>query len=552
MRSHTYALIALTSALIFSYFDPSACTACTTFVATPGASVDGSTLLASVVDGYGPANLELFPSVQEPKNPSASVDLKWPTGSNGVLNRFMNEYQVSIAESDTATHRSELGNGGRGLMYAQIMVLALQRSKTAREAIAEIDRISNRYGYGPKPVVLSIADKNEAWIMEIVGKGETEIGAVWVAARVPDGYVTALANASRITTFPMDDPENWLYASDVVEWAVEKGYHDPESGEPFSFRTAYHPKDDKFIRKACFGRIWSIYRRIAPSQDFSDAYHRGVEGAEPYPLFIKPDKKVGVLDVMNLMRDHYEGTKYDMTKGLAAGPFGCPYRFRGMHTSPFGGLGWTIDGKQYCWERPISCQHATCAFIAQSRSWLPDALGGVVWFAPDDAFTSCYVPVYCGITEIAEPYTNSDPDRFSWESAWWVSSLVANYTYDRWHRVIPDVVRAQKQEEEKSLKEQPIMEAQALELFQEGEDKMRAYLTEYSKQSAHRVFERWRQLAGEIIVSHNDGWVRMSGGFSLGLGYPAAWYESVVNERPEYYLISPGKTDHKERSGEQE
>ncbi len=312
---------------------------------------------------------------------------------------LMNEYQLSLGETTTGG-RHELVDRQGQLDYDGLMLLTLERAKTAREAITVIDALCKEYGYGSSGETFSIADKNEAWIMELIGKGPGHKGIVWVAARVPEGYITAHANMSRITTFPLNDPENWVHSADVVSFAIEKGFYKTDSGKPFSFRDAYHPRQGPDQKRACAGRVWSICRRAAPSCSFSDAYFRGVEGAEDYPLFVKPDKPLSVHDVMMLMRDHFEGTPYDMTKGIDAGPFASPLRLRD--------LAFSVDGKKYMWERPISTQQAGFVVVTQSRKVLPDPIGGVTWFTPDEASTSCFTPLYCAIGALPAAYTRGD------------------------------------------------------------------------------------------------------------------------------------------------
>ena len=268
--------------------------------------------------------------------------------------------------------------------------------------------------------------------------------------------ITAHANLSRITTFPLNDPENWLYSPDLISFAIEKKFYSTDSQKPFSYRDAYHPNIGASQKRACAGRVWSIYRRSAESQNFSDAFFRGKEGAEDYPLFVKPDAPLGVSDVMALMRDHFEGTPYDMTKGLDAGPFGTPYRYREL---PF-----KVDGTAYMWERPISTQQAGFVTVSQSRKGMPDGVGGVTWFTPDDASTSCFTPFYCGITALPEPYLKGDYKKFEWGSAWWVWNLVSNLCYDRWSRIAPDVQAAQAKREGDLLKMQPVIEEAAAKL----------------------------------------------------------------------------------------
>jgi dipeptidase len=452
---------------------------------------------------------------------------------------MMNEHQLAMGETTTGGRRELVDHKGL-LDYDGLMVLALQRAKTARDAIRVIDALVTEYGYGSSGETFSIADKDEAWIMELVGKGPGVKGAVWVAARVPEGCITAHANLSRITTFPLDEPENWLYSADVVRFAVEKGFYKTDSGKAFSFRDAYHPNIGASQKRGCAGRVWSIYRRSAPGQAFSDAYFRGEEGSDDYPLFIKPDNPLSAHDVMELMRDHYEGTPYDMTKGVDAGPFGSPYRFRD--------LAWAVDDQGYMWERPISTQQAGFVVVTQSRRTLPDAVGGVVWFTPDEAYTSCFTPLYCGIDALPDPYGRGDYGKFSWDSAWWVSNLVSNLAYDRWSRIIPDVLLAQREREAALLKMQPVIEEAAVKLADSDEALMRAFLTNYSVSTGEAVFRRWQELAEVILTKHVDGYVKATGGRPKAAGYSNDWLRRVVAERPEQFKLKgvgkPGVTDH--------
>jgi dipeptidase len=507
------------------FFFLSATDACTNILVSRGASTDGSVFVSFSVDGTGAGVLSISPagkkSSGEDLHPSIT---EWEGPTYKVLNHI-NEFQVSLGET-TFTGRVELTNtNDTAMTYDRLMVLALQRCKTAREAIVEIDRLMQTYGYGSTGETLSIGDKNEVWLMEIMGKGE-EKGAVWVAARVPDGAISAHANMSRITTFPLDDPENWLYSDDVVSFAAEQGFYDPDSGRSFSFRDAYHPEISKLIQRACAGRIWSIFRRAAPSQNFSSDYFRVVKGAEPYPLFLVPDKKISVHDVMQLMRDHYEETPWDMTKGVDAGPFGSPYRYRG--------LTFKIDDKNYAWERPISSQQAACVWIAQSRNWLPNPIGGVYWYTPDDAYTSCFAPFYVGITDVPKPYNISDYDKISRDSAWWLFNLVSNYAYDRYSRVIDDILEVQREQEQYYLEMMPEVDKMALALHEVDQQLMHQFLTEYGINTGNALFERWRQLYDQILTKNIDGY-RKTGedGPPDEVGYPEAWLREVVTDRGE-------------------
>ncbi len=543
MRTNSILITAVV--LIFALLTVDAVNACTNILVSRGASRDGSVIITYSADGPSMPRLILVPGGRHKAGSLVNIwgwedkvihgQIKQVARTYSVVG-LMNEYQVAIGETTTGG-RKELEDPKGLLDYDGLMLLALQRSRTAREAIRVIHNLVSEYGYRSHGESLSIADKNEVWLMEIIGKGPKEKGAVWVAARVPEGFITVHANLSRITTFPLDDPENWLYSPDVVDFAVKKGFYDPKSGKPFSFRDAYHPNQSVYGKRVCAGRVWSIYRRVAPDQTFSTDYFRGVKGAEDYPLFLKPTKKLSVQDVMQLMRDHFEGTPYDMTQGIDAGPFSSPYRWRN--------LSWNLDGKKYHWERPISSQQAGFVMVTQSRNWLPDAVGGVYWFSPDDAFTSCFLPLYCGITQLPDAYARGDHNRFSWDSAWWVWNLVSNLTYQRWSRIYPDVRECQHQCEKALLEVQPAVEAVAAKLAEKDPALTKRYLTDYCTGAGTRLFQRWKDVCTFILTKHNDGYVNFTAappqGFNVkdlvapekgvqGVNYPAHWLRRVVKE----------------------
>ncbi|MCB9881444.1 MAG: C69 family dipeptidase [Planctomycetes bacterium] len=505
--------------------------ACTSILVSRGASRDGSCYITYSADApFMPRLLLVKGGVH---GPGAVVPV-WGWEDDRVRGEIpqaertytvvglMNEHQVTIGETTTGGRRTLRDPNGL-LDYDALILLTLQRARTAREAIQIIDALCREHGYGSSGETFSIADPHEVWMMELVGKGPDRKGIVWVAARVPDGYVSAHANMSRITTFPMDDPENWLHAEDVVSLAQELGFYDPASGKPFSWRDAYHGDVSMSSKRVCAARVWSVLRRVAPSLALSPDYHRGVDGAEPYPLFVKPDEPLTTRDVMALMRDHYEGTPFDMTQGVDAGPFGSPYRFRD--------LTFQVDGETYCWERPVSTQQAGFVMVSQCRSWLPDPVGGVYWFTPDDAYTSCFLPLYCGIEALPEPYAKGDHDKFSWESAWWIFNMVSNLAYDRWSRVWPDVETVQGESEATFLKLQPAIDATAAKLFAQDETLAREYLTQFSVSSGDRLFERWRELAGFILTKHNDGYVNDRVRSPRGIGYSESWLKQVIEQR---------------------
>jgi dipeptidase len=520
--------------------------ACTSIVVSRGASRDGSVMVTYSADAPFMPKLLYVPGGAHQAGELIQVrgweddrlcgPVKQLANTYSVVG-LMNEHQLSLGETTTGGRRELVDRTGM-LDYDALMMLTLQRARTAREAIKIVDELAREYGYRSSGETFSIADPDEAWIMELIGKGPGQKGIVWVAARVPDGMITAHANMSRITSFPLDDPDNWLYSQDVISFAIEKKYYSTASSKPFSFRDAYHPGIGPSQQRACAGRVWSIYRRSARSQQFSDAFFRGKEGAEDYPLFIKPDAPLAVADVMGLMRDHYEGTPYDMTKGLDAGPFGTPYRYRDL---PF-----KVDGTDYMWERPISTQQAGFVTVSQSRKGMPDGVGGVTWFTPDDASTSCFTPFYCGITALPAPYVKGDYKKFEWDSAWWVSNLVSNLCYDRWSRIAPDVQAAQSRREADLLKMQPVIEEAAVKLGSTDLALMREFLTNYSVSTGEAVFRYWQGVAESILVKHIDGYVKGTQGRPKGVGYSPEWLKRVVADRPEQLKVQmkSSETDH--------
>jgi dipeptidase len=534
------------SALAISIATGSVAVPCTSIVVSCGASKDGSVMITYSADAPFMPKLLHVPGGKHTVGELIQVKgweddrlcgpVKQVAKTYSVVG-LMNEHQLSLGETTTGGRR-ELRDPDGLLDYDALMLLTLQRARTAREAIKVVDELAREYGYESSGETFSIADPNEAWIMELIGKGPNRKGIVWVAARVPDGMMTAHANLSRITTFPLDDPATWQYAPDVISFAIEKKLYSTDSHQPFSFRDAYHPGIGPSQQRACAGRVWSIYRRSAKSKEFSDAYFRGKSGAEDYPLFIKPDAPLSVSDVMALMRDHYEGTPYDMTKGLDAGPFGTPYRYRNL---PF-----TVDGATHMWERPISTQQAGFVVVTQSRKGMPDGVGGVTWFTPDDASTSCFTPLYCGITALPAPYVKGDYKRFEWDSAWWVSNLVSNFCYDRWSRIAPDVQAAQAKREADLLKMQPVIEEAAAKLGSTDPALMCEFLTSYSVSTGEAVFRNWQAVAESILVKHVDGYVKNAQGRPRGVGYSPEWLKRVVADRPHQFKVEmkSTETDH--------
>ncbi len=511
---------------------------CTNYLITKGATVDGSTMITYAADShelYG----ELYFTPAADHLPGAMLDIyEWDSGKflgriKQVAHTYavvgnMNEHQVSIGET-TWGGREELKDPKAIMDYGSLMYIALQRAKTAREAIKVITDLVAEYGYYSSGESFSIADPNEVWIMEIISKGPDNKGAVWVARKVPDGYICAHANQARIRQFPLNDKENCLYSPDVISFAREKGYFKGEDKD-FSFADAYAPLDYGALR-FCEARVWSMFRRAAPSLNLSIDYVKGVKGAQPLPLWIKPDKKLSVHDVMELMRDHFEGTEFDMTKDVGAGPYQLPYRWRP--------LTWKVDTVTYCNERAVSTQQTGFSFVAQARSWLPAPIGGVLWFGVDDTYSTVYVPMYCGIKQVPHSFAvgTGSFDEFTWESAFWVFNFVANYAYSRYSDMIKDIQKVQRELEGKFLADQPDIEAAALALYKQSPQLARDYLTEYSVKQGDATVQRWKKLGEFLLYKYLDGNVKNELGKVTHPGYPESWYRRIVNETGDHFKV---------------
>ncbi|MCU0646127.1 MAG: C69 family dipeptidase [bacterium] len=504
---------------------------CTNYLISKGASKDGSTMITYAADShdlYG----ELYFTAAADHLPGTMVDIyEWDTGKflgqiKQVAHTYsviglMNEHQVSIGET-TWGGREELKDPKAIVDYGSLMFLALQRAKTAREAIKVMTDLVAEYGYYSSGESFSIADPNEVWIMEMISKGPDNKGAVWVARKVPDGYISAHANQARIRQFPVNDKENCFYAKDVISFARDKGYF-KGADKDFSFADAFAPLDYGALR-FCEGRVWSMFRRAAPSLNLSIDYVNGVKGAEPLPLWIKPDNKLSVHDVMELMRDHFEGTDFDMTKDIGAGPFALPYRWRP--------LTWQIDSVEYCNERAVSTQQTGFSFISQSRSWLPDPIGGVHWFGVDDTYSTVYIPMYCGIKDVPKSFAvgTGTFDAFTWDSAFWVFNFVANYAYSRYSDMIQDIQKVQRELEGKFLADQAEIEDAAMKLFAQSPQMAREYLTEYSIKLGDATVQRWRKLGEFLLCKYLDGNVKDELGNVKHPPYPESWYRRIVKE----------------------
>jgi len=507
---------------------------CTSLLVTSGASADGSVMITYTCDGEFHPHLEYLPAADNSEDLVEITD--WYGNVLGRIHQvphtyavvhLINEYQVAIGET-TFGGRPELEDTLGLLGYWDLMTLALQRAKTAREAIKVMVDLVNQYGYRSTGESLSIADPKEAWIMEIIGMGPVGKGAVWAALRVPDGYICAHANQARIGEILWDDPQNCMYSANVISFAIERNYYDPQSGRPFRFCDAYCPPTPQSLRPT-ETRVWSIFRRAAPSLGLAPDYHRGLTGAQPYPLWIKPDKKLTLSDVFRLMRDHFEGTDYDLTKGVDAGPYGSPYRWRPLK--------WAADSSEYIWERPISTQQTAFSFVSQSRAWLPNPIGGVMWYGVDDTWFTCYTPLYCGIDSLPPSFTTGNLQEFSWESAFWVYNFVSNLCQLKYLYMNEDVRKVQAEIEGNYLALQPLIEEAALEIYGQNPQLALDYLTAYSVSGAENMVARWRHLGEFLIMKYNDGYIKNAEGRPEEKGYPEDWLRRVVKERPEQYRL---------------
>jgi len=524
---------------------------CTNVLVSRGASADGSVMISYLADAGGFMD-PLYFSPARAYAPGDSINIyDWDTGN--FLGRIaqaeetykvignMNEHQVAIGET-TFTGLPELGKPNGILDYGSLKYLALQRSKTAREAIRVMTGLVNVYGYASTGESFSISDKNEVWLLELIGKGEYEKGAVWVAARVPDGYITVHANTARIRQINWNDRDNWMWSEDVVSFARARGWFGGRDRD-FSFAGVYDPANPRSLL-LCEGRVWSVYRRAAPSQHFSDEYWRSVEGAEPYPLLIKPDEKITLQAMKDLTRDHFQGTPYDLTKGVAAGPYSLPYRWRSLFFTLEG------DTMTYAYERPISQQQTGFSFVAQSRNWLPDDIGGIFWYGVDDTYSTCYMPLYMGSAGVPESLTAGNINEFDWNSAFWVFNLVANYAYGMYSYMIEDIQKIQSELETRSQRLTAAVDQGALALHETDRPMMHAYLTDFSVSNAEYVVQRWRELGYYLFAKYNDRYINDKGGvrpYPRGVGYPEEWNRKAVQERPGYYDVRwrrPGEPTH--------
>ncbi|KWW29526.1 MAG: C69 family peptidase [bacterium P3] len=541
--------------------------ACTNLIVSRGASADGSTFITYAADShtrYG--QLRYCPAADHQPgetlrlynygNLKFQLEIAQPAHTYQVVG-FINEHQLAIGET-TWGGRKELEHGsGIGIDYGNLIYVTLQRARNCREAIRVMHELVSAYGYSDGGESFSLADPDEVWIFEIVGKDDGK-GAVWVARRVPDGYISGHANQARVTTFPLEqkrsrrslssknikhiaDPEvECVYSDDVVSFARRKGWYSGADAD-FSFADTYNPLTFSGLR-ACEARVYSLFRRCADDMQRYEAYAMGDPSAERLPLWVKPNRKLGVQDVMALMRDHFEGTPMDMTQDVGAGPFHCPYRWRPMD--------FEVDGKKYVHERAISTQQTGFSFVAQCRRWLPSKLGGVLWFGVDDTYSTVYCPVYCGVTQVPVCFEegNGSMSQYSETAAFWLFNRVSNFCYLRYDSMIQDVVKAQRELEEGFVAdERRYAEQWARE---ENDRRLVGALNRFSNDRAERMMRRWTELDRFLLMKYIDGNIKHHDAdgnikttpegvvrFPQQPPYPEWFYRQIVDERGEVLQV---------------
>lgn len=479
--------------------------ACTNFIVGKKASADGSVMCTYSADDYGMfLGLCHYPAGKHAKGEMLQI-YDWDTKEyHGQIPQAaetynvignINEYQVTIGET-TFGGREEMVDTTGILDYGSLIYIALQRSKTAREAISVMTRLVETYGFCSEGETFTICDPNEAWIMEMIGKGPGSKGVVWVAVRIPDDAICAHANQSRIRTFDQKDKKNVMFSKDCIKFARSKGWFTGKDKD-FSFCDVYAAPTFSG-RRACEARVWSFFNRFGDMDKYLPYVEGKVKDAEPMPLWIVPNKKVSLQDLEASMRDHYEGTPFDLGNDLGQGVWEMPYR-----PTP---LSFKVDGKAYFNERPVSTQQTAFSYVSQMRSWLPRQIGGVLWFGNDDGNMVAYTPIYCGNTVQPECYNTPGADAvtFSDKNAFWVCNWVSNMVYPRYSQMFPSLKEVRDSLDNSYIANQGEIEKQALKLYGESEQKAVDYLTNYSNTQAQQMLARWKELAIYLIVKYND------------------------------------------------
>ncbi len=524
---------------LMAVFTASAAFACTPIGVGKDATVDGSVITSHTCDGWYDNRIQIVPGQTfedgamapvyqhvchgtQPTRPLQKV-LEIPQAKKTytyfhIGYPFMNEHQLMFGE-DTWSGRDELYAKDGAFWIETLEIFGLQRAKTAREAIAVMGELAEKYGYSDGGETLIIADTKELWVFDICGPGmlwspdSGKPGAIWAARRVPDDHVVVCANRSRIGVIDFNDKENFMHSKNVTELAEQMGWWTP--GTEFNFSKAYNPNPYGSAHYQSL-REWRAFSLLAPSQNFearSQAYD--------YPFSVKPDKKVSVQDIMAIFRDHLEGTDYDLTKGMAAGPFGNPHRWPTPKTVK-------PEGKENMdWPRAISMFRCSYSFVSQSREWLPDPVGGVLWFGQDAPDTTVYVPIYCGTTKVPAGWSEGVRHEYDPNSAWWAFNFVNNWAQLRWDSMIVDINNEQQRWEKEFFMQQNAVEKEAAELYKKDPSKAVAFLTDYTYSNMEKVQDAWWSLAWKLVGKYQDGYVMSPEGKQEQLGYPTWWLESV-------------------------
>lgn len=531
--------------------------ACSNFIVGKKASVDGSVMCSYSADDYGMFQyLCHYPAAKHAKGEMRKI-YDWDTNKyhgeipeaaetyNVIGN--INEWQVTIGET-TYGGREEMVDSTGIMDYGSLIYVALQRSKTAREAIKVMTTLANTYGYNSEGETFTICDPNEAWIMEMMGKGAGSKGAVWVALRIPDDAICAHANQSRIGKFNMKDKKNVVYAKDVVSFARRKGWFQGKDAD-FSWKMAY-AKPDFSGRRFCDARAWAMLNHFYDMSPYLDWALGKNPDAQDMPLWVVPNKKVSVKDVENVMRDHYEGTPLSVADGsdIGGGIWEMPYR-----PTP---LMYKVDGKQYFNERPVSTQQSGFVFVSQMRSWLPREIGGVFWFANDDANMAAFTPVYCSMTQRPECYNTPGVDavHFSKKNAYWVCNMTSNMVYPRYSLMFPTLKEVRDSLDNSYFAAQAGVEKKAQELYAQNPQAAVKYLNDYSVEKAQQMLARWNQLFEFMVVKYNDMIIKptdKNGNFEktpYGLGarparpgYPEKYAKQLVKQSGDKFLVPEEK-----------
>ncbi len=513
----------------------------TNIIVGKNASTDGSTFCTYSADSYYLyGDLSFFPSTDYAKYTQTKIygwdthryqGLIDQTGSTFAVLGNINEHQVCITES-TFGGRKELIDTTGVLDYGNLIYVTLQRSRTAQEAIQVMTDLVDKYGYCSSGETFSIADPNEIWIMEMIGKGPDIKGAVWVAMRMPDDCISVHSNHSRITTFPLNDKTTCRYSKDVISFAKEMGFYDGKNKD-FSFSDAYDPMSFN-ARRFCDARVWSIYKNVNQSTSKYIDYILG-KSNERLPLWVKPDQKVSLLQLKNLLRDHFEDSPLSLANDPGAEPFGAEYRYEPRI--------WEYNGKKYFNEEPIASPKNAFSFVAQMRNWLPDKIGGVLWFGVDDATFTVYVPIYCGTTQVPNCFRKGNGSllNFSWDAAYWVFNWVSNMAYAKYKYIAPDIKKVQSEFEQKLEDNLQVVEEAAQSLFKKSPDYANRFLTEYSENQANLMMEQWKSLGQFLMVKYTDGNIKrerkgrfIDNGWGVpdGIqtpGYSEEYYKSIVD-----------------------